>query len=72
MVELKGYGVKIERHVDDLCTLIEEDVVSSGEVWIGKYYVGMLRDIGASILRCRGDLGSLETSFPYCAGGATP
>lgn len=53
MVELKGYGVKIERHVDDLCTLIEEDVVSSGEVWIGKYYVGMLRDIGASILRCR-------------------
>ena len=51
MVEIKGYGIKIERHIDEMCVLIQEDALSFGEVWIGRYNVGMLRDIGASIIR---------------------
>jgi hypothetical protein len=54
-VELKGYSIKIERHIDDLCTLIEAGGVSFGCVWIGNYNVGMLSDIGASILRWKSE-----------------
>ena len=54
MVEIKGYGIKVIRHVDELCTLIESDV-SFGQIWIGDYNVGVLRDIGASILRWKAE-----------------
>ena len=50
-VELKGYSVKIERHVDDLCDLIEAGGMSFGRAWIGDYNVGMLDDIGYAILQ---------------------
>jgi hypothetical protein len=54
-IELKGYSIKIERHVDDLCTLIESGGMSFGCAWIGEYNVGMLSDIGGYVLRWKSD-----------------
>lgn len=51
MVELKGYSVKIERHVDDLCAMIEAGGMYFGRAWIGDYNVGMLNDIGGAIIK---------------------
>jgi hypothetical protein len=55
MVELKGYSVKIERHVDDLCALIEAGGVNFGRAWIGDYNVGMLSDIGGAIIQWKAE-----------------
>jgi hypothetical protein len=53
--ELKGYSIKIERHLDDLCTLIEAGGVSFGCAWIGNYNVGMLSDISGYLLKWKAD-----------------
>lgn len=53
--ELKGYSVKIERHVDDLCALIEAGGLSFGHAWIGEYNVGMLSDIAGYVLQWKSD-----------------
>ena len=50
MMEIKGYGVKIVRHIDEMCVLIQEDTCF-GEIWIGNYNVGLMSEIGASIVR---------------------
>jgi hypothetical protein len=55
MFELKGYSIKIERHVDDLCTLIEAGGVSFGHAWIGDYNLGMLSDIAGYLLKWKAD-----------------
>ena len=54
-VELKGYSVKIERHVDDLCTMIEAGGMYFGRAWIGDYNVGMLNDIGGAIIQWKAE-----------------
>ena len=54
-IELKGYSIKIERHVDDLCTLIEAGGMSFGNAWIGEYNLGMLSDIAGYVLRWKSD-----------------
>lgn len=53
--ELKGYSVKIERHVDDLCTLIEAGGLNFGRAWIGEYNVGMLSDIAGYLMQWKSD-----------------
>jgi hypothetical protein len=50
-VELRGYSVKIERHINDLCNLIEAGGMSFAHAWIGNYNVGMLNDIGSVIVK---------------------
>ena len=55
MVELKGYSVKIERHIDDLCTLIEAGEMCFAYAWVGDYNVGMLNDIGGAIIQWKAE-----------------
>jgi hypothetical protein len=55
MVELKGYSVKIERHIDDLCTLIEAGEMCFAYAWVGDHNVVMLKDIGGAIIQWKSD-----------------
>ena len=54
-IEVKGYSIKIESHVDDLCTLLETGGLSPGRAWIGNYNVGTLNEISGYVLQWKSD-----------------